>query len=152
MPLRQLMFPIKVAVLHEDALVSAGVASTLATQSDIEIDRLPAMDMDPGVIHADVLVADFGTALSYLLTPHRAARAPRVLVVTNFDTERHVRHALKHGAQGYLLASCTEEQLVEAVRQLRRGQSAGLAAVVDRHFEANAPRPEAPEPHPRQLH
>lgn len=52
------------------------------------------------------------------------ARDPstRVLVLTTYDNEEDIFQALESGARGYLLKDTTKEELIEAVRQVHRGE------------------------------
>ncbi len=45
----------------------------------------------------------------------------KVVVLTMFDESQHVKQVLADGAQGYLLKSCTEEELKLAIRNVGNG-------------------------------
>jgi DNA-binding NarL/FixJ family response regulator len=55
--------------------------------------------------------------------------APRVLVLTNYDTDADILTAIEAGASGYLLKDAPPDELVAAVRAAAAGESA-LAPVI----------------------
>ena len=121
---------IKVLVLYRDALVSNGLATTLHQQPDVELVSAEVCTCDipprPSDRHADVVVADYENGLA-LIASYRArmslrhGQSPNVLIVTQRESEREIRHALEHGARGYLILGCGIDELVDAVRALHRG-------------------------------
>ncbi|MFJ3219323.1 response regulator [Kitasatospora sp. NPDC086801] len=63
------------------------------------------------------------------------AGAPRVLVVTTYDTDADTLPALEAGATGYLLKDAPPEELAQAVRAAAAGRSALAPSVADRLLE-----------------
>src|SRR5258706_1703055 len=121
---------IKVLVLHRDALVASGLAATLRERPDIEVVGAQACACDvaprPGDRRADVVVADYENGLALIAsdrarTSLRHADNANVLIVTQRDSEREIRHALEHGVRGYLILGCGVDEVVDAVRTLHRG-------------------------------
>ena len=45
-----------------------------------------------------------------------------MLVLTTYDNEEDIFHALESGARGYLLKDTTKEELVTAVRRIHQGE------------------------------
>ena len=64
----------------------------------------------------------------------RSARAtpPKVLVVTNYDTDADILGAIEAGAVGYLLKDAPPQELLAAVRSTAEGDSALSPIVADR--------------------
>ena len=60
------------------------------------------------------------------------AGAPRVLVLTNYDTDADILGAIEAGASGYLLKDAPPAELVAAVRAAAVGESALAPAVSTR--------------------
>jgi DNA-binding NarL/FixJ family response regulator len=127
---------VRVLILHQDPLISAGISTALRKNADIEVLETEP-DADAGTSpswRVDVVVADYDTALE-IVSNNRIEAVPRgtapinVLIVTRCESERQIRHALERGVRGYLLLGCTHEELAEAVRILHRG-SRHLSAVV----------------------
>lgn len=58
--------------------------------------------------------------------------APRVLVLTNYDTDADILGAIEAGASGYLLKDAPPEELLAAVRLAAAGESALAPAVSSR--------------------
>ena len=54
---------------------------------------------------------------------------PKVLVVTNYDTDADILGAIEAGAVGYLLKDAPPEELVAAVRSTARGDSIMLSLI-----------------------
>jgi two-component system NarL family response regulator len=118
---------VRIQVLYNDALVAAGLVSTLRRQGDFEVDDDGSRDGEPAAGHdgPDVVVADYDTGMNLahryaaLRAPHRPV--PPVLIVTQRQTEWEIRRALEAGARGYLLLECAIDELVDAVRVLSLG-------------------------------
>lgn len=109
-----------VHILHADPVLRAGIAAILASRSDMRL-SLPEA---PACAHSGdvaVIVTDYQGGVA-LCGQRRHPAAPRVLVLTAQDKEGAVRLALDAGVQGYLLQSCTADELVQAVLALRAGQ------------------------------
>lgn len=62
--------------------------------------------------------------------------APRVLVLTNYDTDADILGAVEAGASGYLLKDAPPGELVAAVRAAAAGETALAPAVSSRLREA----------------
>ena len=58
--------------------------------------------------------------------------APRVLVLTTYDTDADILAAIEAGATGYLLKDAPPEELLTAIRSAATGQSALAPAVAGR--------------------
>jgi DNA-binding NarL/FixJ family response regulator len=129
---------IKVCVEHRDPLLAAGVAAALQLAGGFEIVRGNASAAATSSwireSHtADVLIADYDTALRLA---GEAGRRGAILILTQFDSEAHIRRAIQQGIRGYLLQSCSSEALVEGVLALHRGATAFAPAVAARVAES----------------
>jgi len=113
------MATIHVHILHADPVLRAGIAAILSRHADM----LPSSPEAPFYTAggAAVIVTDYDGGIK-LCAQHRPASAPRVLVLTPHNKEGAVRQALDAGVHGYLLQSCTADELAQAVRTLRDGQ------------------------------
>lgn len=60
------------------------------------------------------------------------ANPPKVLVVTNYDTDADILGAIEAGAVGYLLKDTEPNELLTAVRSAKEGDSALSPMVADR--------------------
>jgi DNA-binding NarL/FixJ family response regulator len=121
---------IRVLLADDDPLVRVGLTMMLRGAAGIEV--VGEVGDGAGVAAAvrrhapDVVLMDIrmpvmdGIAATRALAGARAA--PRVIVLTTFDTDRLVLEALRAGAAGYLLKHTEPEEIVEAVRRAARGE------------------------------
>ncbi|GAB3492743.1 transcriptional regulator [Flexivirga lutea] len=58
--------------------------------------------------------------------------APRVLILTTYDTDQDILRAVEAGASGYLLKDAPPDDLVEAVHRAARGETVLAPVVADR--------------------
>jgi DNA-binding NarL/FixJ family response regulator len=63
---------------------------------------------------------------------HERFPRTRVIMLTTFDDDEYVRHAMKYGAAGYLLKDTPLEELIVAIRALKDGIVLVSPAVVQR--------------------
>jgi len=120
---------IRILIVDDHPVVRAGLTSMLGTQESLDVvgaawngqeafalieRHLPqVMLLDlrmPGMNGIETL-----QALRSLPTP------PRVLVLTNFETDEDVYRAVCAGAQGYLLKSTTQQEMIEAIKTVASG-------------------------------
>ncbi|MFE7275452.1 response regulator [Streptomyces sp. NPDC057623] len=121
--------PLRLVVADDNPVVRAGLAALLSTHVDIRVvaeatngheAQEAARRHRPDVILLDVRMPgmDGITAL-----PHLVRIAP-VLMLTYSAESETVREALRRGAAGYLVhGEFTADELVEAVRDIKRGLS-----------------------------
>ena len=133
----------RVLLVDDQALVRTGFRVILDAQADLEVVGeagdgheaiAVAAEVAPDVVCMDVQMP----GLDGLEATRRiAARAdaPAVLVLTTFDRDDYLFHALEAGASGFLLKTASPEQLVDAVRVLARGDALLSPAVTRRVIE-----------------
>lgn len=122
---------IRILIADDHALVRKGVRALLATEPDIEV----AGEAENGraaieahrVLRPDVTLMDLEmpevdgiAAIRQILDQDSGAA---ILVMTSFASDDKVFPAIKAGARGYLLKDSSPEELVEAIRRVRRGES-----------------------------
>jgi two-component system, NarL family, nitrate/nitrite response regulator NarL len=118
---------IRVAVIDVYPLFREGVASTLATQSDIEVVDQGASAQDAARIaretQPDILLIEIAIPDGMAIMEEIALQHPqvRVLVLTVEDREEEVRRALANGARGYLLKGVGGSELIQSVRTVSQG-------------------------------
>lgn len=100
------------------------------SQSDMEAvaetDDLPralelAKQACPDVVVLDLTMPG-GASLPLIADLAALPSAPRVLILTMHDDPAYVRAALAAGAIGYVVKTISESDLLEAIRQVRRGR------------------------------
>jgi len=118
---------IRILVRYDDPLLAAGLMAIMREQHDFElVAGTDDLASDGTATDADVVIADYVRGLECISCARRSARTrpakmPCVLILTQRDSEREIRHALENGAQGYLTLGCDLDELLKAVRTLHRG-------------------------------
>ncbi|TQS44619.1 response regulator transcription factor [Cryptosporangium phraense] len=85
-------------------------------------------DVPPAVndVRPDVVLMDIRMPLIDGLTATEQVRArpdpPEVIVLTTFDTDRHIRRAMRAGASGFLLKHTPPAEIAEAIRRVAGGE------------------------------
>jgi DNA-binding NarL/FixJ family response regulator len=122
---------IRVLVADDQALIRRGMSLILSVESDIEVvgqasDGVEAVEMAerlrPDVVLMDLHMPRKGgvaaTREIMLSLPHA-----HVLVLTTLDADEMVFEAVRAGAHAYLLKDASEDELLETVRAVHRGES-----------------------------
>ncbi len=149
--------PIRVLVVDDHAIIRKGIRAVLEIEPDFELVGEAANGADairqdealrPDVILMDLVMPDMDgiEAISHI----KARRAEaRILVLTTFAGEKMILSALKAGASGYQLKDSSPEVLLEAIRQVCRGE-ASLHPLVAREVlhELSAPPKRVPTADP----
>jgi DNA-binding NarL/FixJ family response regulator len=121
---------IRVLIVDDDALVRTGLAMMLGEFDDLDVvgavsdgtevgaavgeHRPQVVLMDIRMPHVDGLAAT--EQLRARLDP------PEVIILTTFDTDRHIRRAMRAGASGFLLKHTPPAEIARAVRQVAAGE------------------------------
>ncbi len=145
---------IRVLIVDDDPLVRAGLTMMLSAFDDLEVAGAVA---DGGEVLAatnrlrpDVVLMDIRMPQVDGLVATERLRArrepPEVIVLTTFDTDRHIRRALRAGASGFLLKHTPPARIAEAIRLVAAGEPM-LSPDVLRRVLAFAAEP---EPDPRR--
>ncbi len=122
---------IRIVIAEDQAVVRRGAALLLSMQSDMEVvgqacNGIEAVELAQA-LHPDVILMDLhmplkgGVAATREIT--RALPATQILVLTTLDDDETVFAAVRAGAQAYLLKDAAEDELLETIRALRRGES-----------------------------
>jgi|SRR5450631_1358980 DNA-binding NarL/FixJ family response regulator len=122
---------VRILIAEDQALVRRGTAVLLAMESDMEVvgqacDGIEAVEMAtrlrPEIVLMDLhMPRQGGVAATREIT--RALPGTQVLVLTTLNDDDTVFEAVRAGAHGYLLKDVTEQELLETIRALRRGES-----------------------------
>ncbi|MGC9499498.1 response regulator [Streptomyces sp. WG7] len=133
--------PIRLLLADDHPVVRAGLRAVLETEEGITV-AAEAATAEEAVERAergdiDVVLMDlqFGRGMNGAeATAAITARpgAPRVLIVTTYDTDADTLPAIEAGATGYLLKDAPPEDLAAAVRTAATGRTALAPTVADR--------------------
>jgi DNA-binding NarL/FixJ family response regulator len=122
---------VRVLIAEDQALVRRGTSVLLSLEADMEVvgqacDGIEAVAMAEQ-LRPDIVLMDLhmprlgGVAATRAIT--RELPGTQVLVLTTLDDDETVFEAVRAGAHGYLLKDVTEQELLETIRALRRGES-----------------------------
>ena len=148
---------IRILIVDDHTIVRKGIRALLGEIPDIEVVG-EAADGQEAIVQAerlcpDVILMDLGMPRMDGIEATRQikVRQPesRILVMTSFATDEKVLPAIKAGAQGYLLKESAPEDLVQAIRQIQRGESSlhpVIARKVLQEIANPSDRPPTPEP------
>ncbi|WP_175408944.1 response regulator transcription factor [Streptomyces sp. TRM64462] len=136
---------VRLLLADDHPVVRAGLRAVLDTEPDFTV-VAEAATAEAAVERAaaggvDVVLMDLqfgpggggmhGSEATAAITA-RGAAAPRVLVLTTYDTDADILAAVEAGASGYLLKDAPPEELAAAVRTAAAGRSALAPAVAHR--------------------
>ncbi|AMO25374.1 response regulator [Ramlibacter tataouinensis] len=122
---------IRLLVVDDQPLVRRGLALMLSMESDLEVvgeagDGIEAIEqakrLRPDVVLMDLHMPRKGGVGA---TREITASLPHtnVLVLTTMEAEQSVFDAVRAGAMAYLLKDATEQEVVDTVRAVHRGES-----------------------------
>ncbi|WP_431514481.1 response regulator [Variovorax sp. DAIF25] len=122
---------IRVLVADDQPLIRRGMAMLLDAASDIQVvgqaaDGMEVVELARRLL-PDVVLMDLRMPRQsgVLATREITAALPRtrVMVLTTFDRDDLVFDAVRAGAQAYLLKDASEEEVLDTVRAVHRGES-----------------------------
>jgi DNA-binding NarL/FixJ family response regulator len=122
---------LRILIAEDQALVRRGTTVLLSMEPDMEVvgqacDGIEAVEM-AAQLRPDIVLMDLhmprqgGVAATREIT--RALPGTQVLVLTTLNDDETVFEAVRAGAHGYLLKDVTEQELLDTIRALRRGES-----------------------------
>jgi len=149
--------PIRMLLVDDHAIVRKGIRALLAEIDDIEVVGeasdgqeavTQALATNPDLILMDLVMPVMGgiEAIQRIIGAEPSAR---ILVLTSFAADDKVFPAIKAGALGYLLKDSEPADLVEAIRQVYRGEPSldpAIARKVLQEIRQPPAQPPTPEP------
>jgi len=149
--------PIRVLIVDDHTIVRKGIRALLAEIEGIEVvgeaDNGQEAIAQAETLHPDVILMDLAMPKMDGIEATRQIRASqpesRILVMTSFAADDKVFPAIKAGALGYLLKESAPEDLVQAIRQIHRGESSlhpTIARKVLQEITHPSDRPPTPNP------
>jgi DNA-binding NarL/FixJ family response regulator len=131
-PGEQITHPaIRIVIAEDQALVRRGAAILLSMEPDMEVvgqarNGVEAVELAQ-LLRPDVILMDLhmplkgGVAATREIT--RDLPNTQILVLTTLNDDETVFEAVRAGAHAYLLKDASEDELLETIRALRRGES-----------------------------
>jgi len=149
--------PIRLLIADDHPIVRKGLRALLEDQPDIQVvgeaaDGNEAVEQArefrPDVILLDLMMPG-KDGLSAIGEIKREQPDARILVLTSYFEDDQVFPAIKAGALGYLLKDSSPQELLRAIRDIARGQSAlhpAIALKVIRELNHPADLPATTDP------
>ena len=145
--------PIRIFIADDHTIVRSGVQALLETIDDLTVIGeaadgqqavQQALHLRPDVVLMDLEmpILDGIGAIEQIMAQWPEAR---ILVLTSFATDDRVFPAVKAGALGYLLKDSGPDALVDAIRQVQRGESS-LHPKIARKLMQELARPASSQP------
>jgi two-component system, NarL family, response regulator LiaR len=149
---------IRILIADDHSIVREGLRALLSTEPAMELvgeaaDGEAAVrlysSLQPNIALLDLMMPrmDGITAIREIKRQHPDAR---ILILTSFAEDEQVFPAIKAGASGYLLKDSSPHELLQAIREVHRGESF-LAPAVARKLIQEINRPEELPPASDQL-
>jgi NarL family two-component system response regulator LiaR len=149
--------PIRVFITDDHSIVRKGIKATLELIPDIEFVGEAAngreavkmvAELNPDVVLMDLVMPEMDGIEAIRQIKSQQADI-RILVLTTFAGEDKIFPAIKAGALGYHLKDSGSEELLDAIRQVYRGESSLhpiIARKVLEELTRPAEKPTTPDP------
>lgn len=137
--------PIRILIVDDHAILRRGLSLMIAREPDLEIvgeagSVAEALDTaartNPDVVVLDIHLPD-GSGIDAIAPLHRQLPGVRIVMLTMYDDFEHVRRAFAEGADGYVVKSSAQEELLDAVRTVAAGGT---------YRDDSLPTPDGPHP------
>jgi DNA-binding NarL/FixJ family response regulator len=131
---------VRIIVVDDHPVMRAGVVALLASETTIEIvgeasngregvDLVARLAPDVALIDLRMPVLDGVAATAEIVA---SGGGTRVLILTTYDTDADIEHAVEAGAIGYLLKDTSRDQLADAIHAATRGETVLAPRVAER--------------------
>ena len=134
------MTPIRIVIADDHPIVRSGLTGLLASQPDFEVVGEAANGREavavvqrtkPDVVLTDLRMPELD-GVGAIREMCALVPAPRILVLTTYDTDADILRAVEAGATGYLLKETPREELFGAIGATASGKSVLSPSVASR--------------------
>ena len=136
---------IRVVIADDQQLIRGGFRSLLESESDIEVVGEAGTGADavalvtqtrPDVVLMDIRMPDGdGLWATEQIVANRDLSATRIVIVTTFELDEYVAHAIRAGASGFLVKDTEPVELIRAARVVAAGDALLSPGVTKRLLE-----------------
>ncbi len=132
--------PIRLVIADDHPVVRTGLKGMLGSSDDFMVvgeasSGVEAVELtkrlQPDVVIMDLRMAQMDGTTAIAQMRQRHLTTP-VLVLTTYDSDTDIRHAIEAGATGYLLKDASREQLFAAIRNVAQGKAVFSSDVATR--------------------
>lgn len=134
---------IKLLIVDDDALIRESLKIIIGIDPDIEItgtvedgkaciDFLEKNKADVILLDLRMPIMDGIEVMKYLKSKGMLEKHLKVLVLTTFDEDEHVKAAIASGASGFLLKNSTPDKIIAAIKSVALGSGVFDREVVNR--------------------
>lgn len=132
---------VRVLIVDDHPVVRAGLRAVLEKTGRIDVvadvgsaqesyEAIATASID--VVLMDLRLEDGVDGVAATAQIRRAQNAPRVLILTTFDSDADIFRAVEAGATGYLLKDAQPQDLVRAIEAAQRGEIIFAPRVAER--------------------
>ncbi len=122
--------PIRVLCVDDHPLLREGIAALVKSQPDMKLvaeagsgrEALPSFrEHRPDVTLMDLRLPDM-SGIDAMVAIRSEFPDARIIMLTTFEGDVEIRHALEAGARGYMLKSMPPQILLDGIRQVHAGK------------------------------